>query len=116
MSSYRLLDRTTNPLLNAVAVSGTSTYTAGPIDCTSYETVTFHAEWTGTPTGTITVLGSLDGVNYRTFGVSVGSQPSGTVSGVLIPLFGHGMKWLELQYTNQTGSGTLTVTAMGKTR
>lgn len=116
MSSYRTLERNAlNPLLSQ-AVSSTNTYTTPAIDVTSYETVTFQAEWSGTPTGVINVLGSIDGANFRSFGATVGAQPSGSLSGVLIPLFAHGMKYLQLQYANSSGSGILTVTVLGKTR
>lgn len=81
-----------------------------------FQTYAFQAEWTGTISGTITVLGSLDGENFREFGVSVGTQPAGSAGGVLIPLYGHGMKWLKLRYVNTSGDGDLVVTSLGKTR
>jgi hypothetical protein len=115
MSSYRFCDNTQTPLFNA-AVSGTSPVTAGPVKVTDFETFTFQATWGGSLAGVITVLGSLDGVNFYAFGVSVPTQPAGSSGGCLIPLFGHGMKWLELVYTNATGAGNLTVTSLGKTR
>jgi hypothetical protein len=115
MSSYRFSDNTTTPLLST-AVSGSSTYVAGPINVTSFEQTCFQCEWTGDPVGTISVLGSLDGENFRNFGAGVSNQPAGTTDGVLIPIYASGMKWLQLSYTNSSGSGNLVVTALSKTR
>lgn len=116
MSSYRFSDNTVTPLLGPVAVSGTNTYTAGPVKVIDFQTYTFQLEWSGTPTGTITILGSLDGINFRQFGATVSAQPAGTPNGTIAPLYGHGMKYLEITYVNASGSGTLTVTGLGKTR
>lgn len=116
MSSYRFTDNSKTPLLPTTAVSGTTAYTAGPIKVIDFETFCFQATWTGTLTGVITVLGSIDGVNFYPFGVGVTNQPAGSDDGVLIPLFGFGMKWLKLVYTNASGSGFITVTSLGKTR
>lgn len=114
MSSYRFTDNSKTPLLN-VAISDTTTRlaTAKAID---FETYTFQAEWTGTLVGVISVLGSVDGINFRDFGVGVPLQPSGSPAGVLIPLFGHGMHFLRLQFVPASGSGQFTVTALGKSR
>lgn len=114
MSSYRFLDNTTTPL-STNAVSSTNTYTT-TVKAIDFQTFTFQIEWSGTPTGTISILGSLDGTNYRSFGASVSVQPAGTASGVLVPLYGHGMKWLQVSYTNASGSGTMVVSGLGKTR
>lgn len=120
-ASYRFLDMTLTPALQA-SVSGTNTYATNPISgqlgikAVDFETFTFQATWTGTISGTISVLGSLDGVNFYPFGVGVAVQPAGSPGGVVIPLFGHGMKFLQLSYTNASGSGSLTVSALGKTR
>lgn len=114
MSSYRFSDNTKTPLLNS-AVSGTNTYSC-EIEVTSFESTCFQAEWTGSPTGTISILGSLDGVNFRDFGASVSTQPAGSASGVLIPIYASCMKYLQLSYTNASGSGNLKVMAVSKTR
>lgn len=115
MSSYRFLDMTTTPLLSA-AISNTDVVTTQAIKAVDFETFCFQAQWTGTLSGTIVILGSLDGENFLQFGVSIPAQPAGSAGGVLIPLFGHGMKFLQLQFTPASGSGNFVVTALGKTR
>ena len=115
MSSYRFSDNTKTPLFNA-AITGTNTYVATTGDITSFESTCFQCEWTGTPTGVISILGSLDGVNFRNFGSSVSVQPAGSAGGVLIPNYATGMKYLQVSYTNATGSGNLTVMALSKSR
>ena len=115
MSSYRISDNTETPLFSA-AVSGTSPVTIGPVKVSDFQTTTFQLEWTGTLSGTIDVQGSLDGVNFRDFGATASVQPAGSAGGVLIPLYGSGMKWLQVVYTNATGSGNLTGTCLSKTR
>ena len=115
-SSYRSLDMSPNPPIDAVTVSGATVYDTGPIKAIDFETFTFQAEWTGTPTGTFAVLGSLDGVNFRPFGVTIPMNPAGAPGGFVLPMYGHGMKWLKMTYTNSASTGVLTVSALGKTR
>lgn len=115
-SSYRSLDMSPNPPIDDVAVSGANVYDTGAIKAIDFETFTFQAEWTGTPTGVLAILGSLDGVNFRDFGATVSVQPAGSSGGVVSPLYGHGMKWLKMTYTNASGSGAMTISALGKTR
>lgn len=113
--SYRFSDNSLTPLYSATVSTGTPII-AGPVKVIDFETFCFQAVWTSTLAGTILVKGSLDGTNFYEFGVGVSTQPSGSTSGVLIPLFGHGMKWLELVFTRSGGSGLFTVTSLGKTR
>lgn len=121
MPSYKWLDLTNPfiadfPLFNAIAVSSTNTYKTTPVQVIDFQTFTFQFEWSTGFSGTIQVLGSLDGINFRDFGVTLSAQPSDSESGVIVPLYGHGMKWLQAVYTNASGSGTLTTTGLGKTR
>lgn len=74
--------------------------------------------WTGTPTGTLTVLGSIDGVTYN---VSLGthsiSGAAGTYTLDLSATAGltTNVGWVQGTYTFSSGTGTLThVTAAKK--
>lgn len=118
MSSYRFLDMSSNPPIQAVPVSGTTVYDTGPIKAIDFETFTFQAEWSGTPVGLLAILGSLDGVNFRNFGATVTNQPGdgSGLTGTIAPLYGHGMKWLKMTYTNASSDGVMTISALGKTR
>lgn len=114
MSSYRQYGPTVQ--MNAQAVSSTSVYTTSALDISSFQSFSYQAVWTGTPTGAILVLVSNDGVNFKDLGASVSPNPSGSADGTMIHCYGVPAKWAKLQYTNASGSGTLTVTAVGKTR
>lgn len=66
--------------------------------------------WTGTPTGTIEVLGSVSGLNFYpiTFLPAI-TQPAGSAGGYLIDLNQWPWRFLFVRYTNSSGSGTLAV-------
>lgn len=65
--------------------------------------------WTGTPTGTISVLVSESGNNFYplTFNPAL-AQPAGSASGYVISLNQVPFKYFALKYVNASGSGTLT--------
>ena len=65
--------------------------------------------WTGTPTGTISVLCSDSGINFYalTFNPAL-MQPSGGAGGYLINLNQLPFKYILLQYVNSSGTGVLT--------
>lgn len=65
--------------------------------------------WAGTPTGTFQVLVSNSGINFYalTFNPAL-AQPSGSASGYAVNLNQLPFKYMMLQYTNSSGSGTLT--------
>lgn len=116
MSSYRFLDNTQTPLLSQ-AFASTTKVIAGPVKTIDFQTFTFQAEWAASTNGTIAITGSLDGVSFRPFGVTVPTQPAGGgAGGVLIPLYGHGMKYLQLEYVPTSAAGSMVVTSLGKTR
>lgn len=81
----------------------------------------FQAEWTGNPTGTLVVQGSLQ--------IGVGSipvptwtnipftltpgNPAGTASSAIIDVL-TACEYIRVQYTNTTGTGTLNVRSSAK--
>lgn len=71
--------------------------------------------WTGTPTGTISVMVSNSGKNFYalTFNPSL-AQPSGSAGGYVIALTGIPFKYLFIQYTNASGSGNITAYGQSK--
>lgn len=64
--------------------------------------------YTGTATGTISVFGSVSGINFYalTFDPLL-SQPAGSSGGYLIDLTQYAGPFLYIGYTNASGSGTL---------
>jgi hypothetical protein len=70
-------------------------------------TYALYAKWTGTPVGTITFLGSEDGV---TFNVTLASQATGGgVGSLTFDNFGSGLQAVQVTYTFSSSTGTLLV-------
>lgn len=71
--------------------------------------------WSGTPTGTIAIQGSVDNVNFVTVPPSPAiSQPAGS-AGVLLANYAQlAFSYLKVTYTAGSGSGTLDVWLSGK--
>ena len=76
------------------------------------DNVGLEVAWSGTPTGTLSVLVSNSGINWSalTFSPPIG-QPAGSAAMETIDLNQLPFKYLMLQYVNSSGSGTLTVYA-----
>lgn len=74
------------------------------------DNIGLEVTWTGTPTGTFSVLGSNSGINFYTLTFNpVLSQPSGSAGGMGIDINQFPWKYILLKYVNSSGSGTLTV-------
>jgi hypothetical protein len=116
MSSYRALGPKPDVISASGAMTGTSTITGEAYDVGSLEGFAFQPVWTGTPTGTFTILASLDGVNFDSIGASIPQNPAGSAGNTYIPIYASCAKYLKLSYTNASGTGTLTCTVFGKTR
>lgn len=71
-----------------------------------------QAFWSGTPTGTISVVGSQDNVNFNIpiYSISTG----GSTGSLSYDLFGTSVMWIQIQYTFSSGTGTLTCSASSK--
>jgi hypothetical protein len=89
-------------------MSGTNTIYTQVQDLSKMDNIGLEITWTGTPTGTIQVMGSNSGQFFYalTFNPSL-AQPSGSAGGYLIDLAGYPFKYIMLQYTNTSGSGTI---------
>lgn len=116
MGDYRIFGPAPLNVSAAGAMTGTTVITSSAIDAGSYQSSAFQAIWTGTPVGVITVLASLDGINWSDLSPSIPVQPAGSAGSVFIPIYAACAKWLKLQYSNTSGTGTLSVQAMSKTR
>lgn len=112
MGSKRKLDM---PVLSNGAMTGTSTITSDVIEISDFDNVGLQLEWTGTPTGTITIQASNDRVNFRdlTFGTAL-TQPAGAASGILINFNQIPFNQLRVRYVNTSGSGTLLIFVTGR--
>lgn len=112
MPSYRFIAPVT--LMNAQAVSSTTTYKSSALDILTIPNAAFSISWSGTPTGSsLTIEGSLDGTNYSDLGVSI-TAPAGSASFVVVNMQGLAVRYVRVSYTNASGSGTMTVLGSAK--
>lgn len=94
---------------NALAVTGTNTYTSQITDINQQHNVGLDVRFTGTMAGTFSVQCSNDGVTFTalTFSPAL-SQPSGSSLNYLIDLNQVPFKFIEVVYMNASGSGNIT--------
>lgn len=101
--------------LLAGVMTGTSTIYSNIIEQSRMDNIGLEVTWTGTPTGTFSVLVSNSGINFYplTFNPVLG-QPAGSASGYAVNLNQIPFKYVMLQYVNASGTGTLTVYGQNK--
>jgi hypothetical protein len=94
---------------NAQAVSSTTVYTSASTDINQAHNIGLDIRFTGTMVGTLTVNCSNDNVVFTplTFSPAL-SQPNGSNLNMLIDLNQVPYRYIQVQYTNASGSGTLT--------
>lgn len=110
------------------AMSGTNTIYSKVLNVTNLDNLGLEIVWTGTPTGTISVLAAnanlgephgyspsnpIPSQNALTFN-PVLLQPTGGPGGYVIDLQGYPFYWLQIMYTNSSGTGVLKVYPSGK--
>jgi len=90
------------------SMSGMATIYSNIVDVTIKDNNGLEVTWTGSPTGTIQILGSSSGINFYplTFDPAL-AQPNGTAGGYLINLNQFPWKYLIVEYTNASGSGNI---------
>ncbi len=85
------------------------------LDVTTMDNLGLEFTWTGTPTGTIEIMGSVSGaVFYALTFNPVLAQPAGSASGYLVDLAGYPFPYLMIKYTNVSGAGSITTWICGK--
>jgi hypothetical protein len=98
-----------------LAVTGTNTYLSLPIGIKNLDNVLLQLIWTGTVTGTFTILHSPDGALYDSIPVSPSiTQPAGSAGHWSVVLQLDPAQWLQVQYVNASGTGTVDVIVTGK--
>lgn len=95
-------------LISSAAMTGTSTILSPTFDAKFLDNIGIQLKWTGTPTGTFTILASINNVDFYslTFSPAI-TQPSGSAGGYLINLNEVPFPYLQVQYVNSTGTGVL---------
>lgn len=111
-------------------MTGTSTIISSAQPLANFDNVGIEITWTGTPTGTLSILGSVSAIaqfnigsilkkvsaiNYYalTFNPAL-AQPTGSAGGYLIDLSQFPFPFMKVQYVNATGSGVLNAYLFGK--
>lgn len=107
------------PALSAGDMSQ-ATLNSNAVDMLSLPFGAIELIWTGAPTGTFSIDGSIDNVsqasqvtNWYPTGTDV-SNPSGSASSTLVNLSGVGFRWIRVSYAKTSGTGSLTVNVFGK--
>lgn len=93
----------------AGAMASTNTVYSNIQDITNIDNVGLELTWTGTPTGTIQVMVSSSGLVFYplSFSPAIG-QPTGSAGGYVISLNQVPWRYFFVEYTNSSGSGSLT--------
>ncbi len=95
--------------MNAVAVSSTTVYTSPSTDINQLHNIGLDIRFTGTMVGTLTVQCSNDNSVFTALTFNpVLTQPSGSNLNYLVDLNQVPFRYVRIQYTNASGSGTLT--------
>lgn len=107
-------------IMSAVAVSSTTIFNSTAIDFGFNQLASAQVSWTGTPTGTLTVQGSNDNVNWITLTATGITSPAGGASSTFVTVGPGGnivnnmTNYIRFVYTNASGSGTMTMIATTK--
>lgn len=97
-------------------MSGTNTVYSQIVDVHTIDNCGLELTWTGTPTGDIQILASSSGTSFYPISFSPSlTQPAGSAGGYLINLNQFPWQYIMVQYTNASGSGSLSayLTAKG---
>lgn len=96
-------------------MASTNTIYSQIICVANMDNIGIEVNWTGTPTGTLTVQVSNSGTNFTalTFSPTI-TQPAGTAATIGLNINQLPFRYLLLQYVNTSGSGVLTAVAQVK--
>lgn len=90
-------------------MSGTNTIYTNILGIRQMDNQGIELTWTGTPTGTISIMVSNSGINFYALTYNpVLAQPSGSAGGYVIANIGIPFQYVFIQYVNTSGSGTIT--------
>ena len=122
---------TRGPLNLVLAQSTATNYTSPAYDVSDIDVQAVQIDYTGSPSGTFAIQGSINRVEdsqgnvivpgtFSTLYFSVnGSSPSASVavptnpSPIIFDMYGSGVQFIEVVYTG-TGTGTFTAVVVGK--
>jgi hypothetical protein len=104
-------------LIQNGVMTGTATITSAAQNVQNFDNTGLEITWTGTPTGTISILSSVSAaisqapaVNYYALSFQPAlTQPAGAAGGYLISLNQLPFPYFQVQYVNVSGVGVLNV-------
>lgn len=114
MSSYREIERISNPVLNQT-VTGLAPIVSDFINCTSMASVCFQIKYGATLNATFQILGSLDGVIYSDLNAVI-APATGSAGSTMGNIDCGAVKYVLLQISPTSGSATVTILARAATR
>lgn len=88
--------------------------TSAVTDIRYLDDVCYQIVWTGTPTGTFQVQGSLDQVTWNTLSLTPAPAATGSAGNYLVDLEGLSFPYIRTTYTFTSGTGTLNILVGGK--
>lgn len=108
---------TPGPPVAGQSVVGVTIYTQNQTSTYVYnlDSMGIQFTWTGTPTGTISILACNDNINFipLTLPPSM-TQPAGSAGGFLLEFQQFPYAYIQIKYANTAGSGTLLAIISGK--
>jgi hypothetical protein len=101
--------------IHSGTMSGTNTIYSQILDVSRMDNLGLEVAWSGTPTGTLSIMTSVSAVNWNalTFNPAL-PQPSGSAAGYSVSLNQLPFKYILLVYVNSSGTGVLTVADQNK--
>ncbi len=109
-------------LIDQGVMTGTATLLSAGQNLQNFDNVGLQVTWTGTPTGVLSILGSVSAAfseaptvtYYALTFVPALAQPAGSGDGYLIDLNQFPFPYMQVQYVNASGTGVLDVFMYGK--
>lgn len=98
------------------AMASTNTIYSNIIDVSRFDNLGLDLSWTGTPTGTLSVIGSVGGASWFTitgFDPPI-TQPAGSADKTGVSMNQYPWKYIMLKYVNASGTGVLSALMQGK--
>lgn len=97
-------------LITNGVMTGTAIVTSPTQNVLNTDNQGLQITWTGTPTGVISILGSIDNVNFYALSFNPALiQPAGAAGGYLVNLNQFPWPYLQVQYQNTSSTGVLNV-------
>lgn len=93
--------------LTAISITSGTTTSSSLIDVSDCTFVAFQTIWAGTtPSGTVTIEGSLNGTTWSTFGASSTTVGTANTGSGLVNFSPLGMPFIRVTYTHTSGTIT----------